>query len=319
MRSLHRQCVRFHMGRTCDFGFEVGVFLELFDRLDAAGPSRRVYCDPPRHAALTGVIHAARLRPEFATHFLSTARFFEDARTGRLPAYSFIEPQIIGHAHNDMHPPAGVLFEAAAEQKARRSRPRGCSNEAGADAVEAQAGRGQWFCALAWARALGDRGRQGDAWEVLAPYVATDWWAAVVGAAGLPEGWGRVDEAIDITRKRMEAGHPKALDAYTRPLARHGRAEEAFNLLVLHGDDWVIATALVDVAGVAGRAPRAVRPTRTGVRIHYAKGDSQGVTPRIRCDVHDTIAGQLAADWPPYVRSLIDRGLLGRPPAPTPP
>ncbi|MFI1585049.1 tetratricopeptide repeat protein [Embleya sp. NPDC020630] len=122
-----------------------------------------------------------------------------------------------------------------------------------ADVVEAQAGRGQWFCALAWAGALGDRGREGDAWELLAPYVATGWWTAVVGAAGLLEGWGRVDEAIDITRKRMEAGHPMALDAYTRLLARHGRAGEAFDLLVPHVDDWVVATALVDVAHVAGR------------------------------------------------------------------
>ncbi|MFE2870487.1 hypothetical protein, partial [Embleya sp. NPDC059259] len=122
-----------------------------------------------------------------------------------------------------------------------------------ADVVEAQAGRGQWFCALAWARALADRGREADAWEVLAPYVATGRWTAVVGAAGLLEGWGRVDEAIDITRKRMEAGHPQALDAYTRLLARHGRAGEAFDLLVPHVDDRVIATALVDVAVVAGR------------------------------------------------------------------
>ncbi|WP_201261200.1 tetratricopeptide repeat protein [Embleya scabrispora] len=122
-----------------------------------------------------------------------------------------------------------------------------------ADVVEAQARRGQWFCALVWARVLGDRGREGDAWEVLAPYVATGWWAAVVGAAGLLEDWGRADEAIAITRKRMEAGHPMALDAYTRLLARHGRAEEAFDLLVPHVDDRVIATALVDVADIAGR------------------------------------------------------------------
>ncbi|MFE3205734.1 tetratricopeptide repeat protein [Embleya sp. NPDC059237] len=122
-----------------------------------------------------------------------------------------------------------------------------------ADVVEAQAGRGQWFCALAWARVLADRGREAEAWEVLAPYVATGWWTAVVGAAGVLEGWGRVDEAIDITRRRMEAGHPKALDTYTRLLARHGRAEEAFDLLVPHVDDREIATALVDIAHVADR------------------------------------------------------------------
>ncbi|MEV8455451.1 hypothetical protein AB0467_34510 [Streptomyces sp. NPDC052095] len=122
-----------------------------------------------------------------------------------------------------------------------------------ADVVESQAGDGEWFCALAWARVLGDQGREADALEALAPYVATGWWTAVVAAAELLEGWGRTDEAIDITRTRMEAGHPMALEAYTRLLARHGRAEEAFNLLVPHVDDWVLATALVDAASVAGR------------------------------------------------------------------
>ncbi|MFD5071487.1 tetratricopeptide repeat protein [Streptomyces sp. NPDC058369] len=122
-----------------------------------------------------------------------------------------------------------------------------------ADVVESQAGDGEWYCALAWARALGDEGREADALKALAPYVATGWWTAVVAAAELLEGWGRTDEAIDIIRTRMEAGHPMALEAYTRLLARHGRAEEAFELLVPHVDDWVLATALVDVAFVAGR------------------------------------------------------------------
>ncbi|MFG3064808.1 tetratricopeptide repeat protein [Streptomyces sp. NPDC048231] len=121
------------------------------------------------------------------------------------------------------------------------------------DVVELQAGRGEWFCALAWARVLGEQGRQADALELLAPYLATGWWTAVVAAAELLESWGRVDEAIEITRVGMEAGHPMALESYTRLLARHGRAEEAFNLLLQHADDWALATALVDVAGVAGR------------------------------------------------------------------
>ena len=86
----------------------------LFDRLDAAGLTWKVYCDPPCHASLTGIIHAARLRPKFATNFFSTAQFFEDVEKGHLPTYAFIEPQILGYGHNDMHPPSGVLFEAAA-------------------------------------------------------------------------------------------------------------------------------------------------------------------------------------------------------------
>jgi tetratricopeptide (TPR) repeat protein len=122
-----------------------------------------------------------------------------------------------------------------------------------ADVVELQAGCGEWFCALAWARVLGEQGREAEALEALAPYVATGWWTAVVAAAELLEGWGRIDEAIEISRTRVAAGHPMALEAYTRLLARHGRAEEAFDLLVPHVDDWVLATALVGVAFVADR------------------------------------------------------------------
>ncbi|MGV1036264.1 MAG: alkaline phosphatase family protein [Candidatus Nanopelagicales bacterium] len=89
----------------------------LFDRLEAAGLSWRVYCDPPCHASLTGVIHAARLKPKFTTNSFSTDQFLEDAASGNLPAYSFIEPQVIGHDHNDMHPPFDELFEAVARDR----------------------------------------------------------------------------------------------------------------------------------------------------------------------------------------------------------
>ena len=89
----------------------------LFDRLDANGLTWRVYCDPPSHYSLTGIIHAARLRDRFATNFFSTAQFFEDADTGQLPTYSFIEPQIIGYNHNDMHPPYSGLLSAVAVQR----------------------------------------------------------------------------------------------------------------------------------------------------------------------------------------------------------
>ncbi|QIQ02119.1 tetratricopeptide repeat protein [Streptomyces liangshanensis] len=127
-----------------------------------------------------------------------------------------------------------------------------------ADVVEVQAGRGEWFCALAWARSLDERGRRTDAWEALAPYLATGWWTAVTAAAGLLEGWGRADEAIEITRIRTEAGHPMALEVYARLLARHGRAEEAFTLLRPHLGEPALAVALVEVAGPAGRDEEAV-------------------------------------------------------------
>lgn len=126
------------------------------------------------------------------------------------------------------------------------------------EVVEQQAGRGEWFCALAWARLLGEQGRQADALEVLAPYRATGWWTAVVAVAELLEGWGRVEEAIEITRVRMAAGHPMALEFYTRLLARHGRAEEAFTLLRPYFGERSLTVALVDVATAAGREEEAV-------------------------------------------------------------
>ncbi|WP_328863564.1 hypothetical protein [Streptomyces virginiae] len=55
--------------------------------------------------------------------------------------------------------------------------------------MELQAGRGEWFCALEWARLLGEQGRQAEALEVLTPCLATAWWTAVVAAAELLEGW----------------------------------------------------------------------------------------------------------------------------------
>ena len=89
----------------------------LFDRLDAGGLTWKVYCDPPSHYSLTGVIHAPRLADRFATNFFSTSQFFADAENGELPTYSFIEPQIIGWNHNDMHPPFGSVLQAVAAAK----------------------------------------------------------------------------------------------------------------------------------------------------------------------------------------------------------
>ncbi|MBC9711179.1 hypothetical protein H9Y04_01150 [Streptomyces sp. TRM66268-LWL] len=119
--------------------------------------------------------------------------------------------------------------------------------------VEAWARRGEWFCAREWARLLGERDRQADALEVLAPYVETGWWTAVRSTAELLESWGRADEAIALSRARMEAGHPMALEFHARLLARHGRGDEAFDLARPCIDDWSVATALVDVAESAGR------------------------------------------------------------------
>jgi phospholipase C len=50
-----------------------------------------------------------RLKDRFATHFVTTGQFLQDAASGELPAYSFIEPCLL-HGHNDMHPPENALF-----------------------------------------------------------------------------------------------------------------------------------------------------------------------------------------------------------------
>ncbi|MFB7619873.1 hypothetical protein [Kitasatospora sp. NPDC056181] len=119
--------------------------------------------------------------------------------------------------------------------------------------VAEQAGRGEWFCARAWARLLAGQGRQAEALEVLAPYAETTWWTAVVEVAGLLEGCGRIGEAIETVRARMVLGHPHALEHYARLLTRNGRAQEAFDLLLPHADEHGRIDALVDAAQAAGR------------------------------------------------------------------
>ncbi|MFD6424178.1 hypothetical protein [Streptomyces sp. NPDC060198] len=118
--------------------------------------------------------------------------------------------------------------------------------------VESQAGRGEWFCALEWARLLGRRGLHKQASEVLAPYVATHWWPAARARAELLEEWSRADEAVALCRPYAEAGDRQALVFFARLLARHGRGGEAFALLRAGIEDWFVAECLVDVAGTAG-------------------------------------------------------------------
>jgi phospholipase C len=81
----------------------------IFERLDARGLTWRVYCDPPSHMSLTGIIHAPRLWPHFGSRFVTTDQFLEDCAEGNLPAYSFIEPNLL-YGHNDMHPAFDALF-----------------------------------------------------------------------------------------------------------------------------------------------------------------------------------------------------------------
>ncbi len=81
----------------------------IFERLEGKGLTWRVYIDAPSPASYTGIIHASRLHSRFATNFSTVDDFLEDARRGRLPTYSFIEPNM-WHGHNDMHPPISALL-----------------------------------------------------------------------------------------------------------------------------------------------------------------------------------------------------------------
>lgn len=85
----------------------------VFERLESKGLTWRVYCDPPSHVSFTGVIHASRLHRYFKTNFFTTNQFLEDAEKGNLPAYSFIEPNLL-HGHNDMHPAMDAIFHGLA-------------------------------------------------------------------------------------------------------------------------------------------------------------------------------------------------------------
>ena len=125
------------------------------------------------------------------------------------------------------------------------------------DEVEFWAGRGEWFCAQAWARRLADQCRRAEALDVLAPYVATDWWTAVKFAAVLFEEWGQPDEAIATIRRHSKAGGRLMADFLGRLLARHGHGDEAFELLRPHIRDWLLAAALVEVAEAGGREEEA--------------------------------------------------------------
>jgi len=88
----------------------------IFNRLQSAGLSWAVYFDESQLLSLTGLIHATQLQPYWKTNFRTMAQFHEDAATGRLPAYSFIEPRQI-YNHNDMHPPIGKLTEQLVDGK----------------------------------------------------------------------------------------------------------------------------------------------------------------------------------------------------------
>ncbi len=145
--------------------------------------------------------------------------------------------------------------------------------------VEFQAGRGEWFCAREWARLLAERGRRAEALEVFAPYLATGWRTASETVAGLLEEWGRAEEAIALARPGAEAGDRVALKFYARLLARHGRGDEAFVMLRPYVEDFFLAAALVDVAGITDRDEEAA--ALLAARIEAGRDDGPSCRRRV--------------------------------------
>lgn len=76
----------------------------IFNRLEEAGLTWRVYYDASQLVSLTGMLHTPVLRDYWKSNFRTMDQFLLDAKNGDLPAYSFVEPRMVFN-HNDMHPP----------------------------------------------------------------------------------------------------------------------------------------------------------------------------------------------------------------------
>lgn len=87
----------------------------IFNSLDEAGLSWKIYFDELQMVSFTGVLHAPVLEKFWRTeHFGTMEDFYADAEHGELPAYAFIEPRMV-YNHNDFHPPFGHRHESEVE------------------------------------------------------------------------------------------------------------------------------------------------------------------------------------------------------------
>ncbi len=85
----------------------------IFNRLQDAGRTWKIYFDVRQLASLTGLIHARKLAKYFKTNFAFMDQFYLDAAAGNLPDYTFIEP-CMAHYHNDFHPPGKLVSDVRA-------------------------------------------------------------------------------------------------------------------------------------------------------------------------------------------------------------
>jgi phospholipase C len=78
----------------------------IFDRLEQHDKTWKVYVLEPDPISFTGMIHMARLKERFDTHFVPFSEFERDAAEGTLPNFSLIEPNLLA-GHGDYHPAFG--------------------------------------------------------------------------------------------------------------------------------------------------------------------------------------------------------------------
>lgn len=82
----------------------------VFNRLEEAGRTWRVYFDALQVVSYTGFLHAPVLEKYWKTNFATMDQFYADVENGDLPDYAFVEPRLV-FDHNDMHPPTGAFHE----------------------------------------------------------------------------------------------------------------------------------------------------------------------------------------------------------------
>jgi phospholipase C len=78
----------------------------IFDRLEHAGRTWKVYVLEPCPISVTGAIHASRLKGYFRDKFVPFSEFLVDVEQGTLPHFALIEPNLLA-GHADYHPPFG--------------------------------------------------------------------------------------------------------------------------------------------------------------------------------------------------------------------
>jgi phospholipase C len=92
--------------------FDAAPSPTIFNRMEDAGVSWRIYYDALQLVSMTGLIHAPSLEQFWHTeHFATMDQFYDDVKSGNLPAYAFVEPRLVFN-HNDFHPPVGQVRES---------------------------------------------------------------------------------------------------------------------------------------------------------------------------------------------------------------